>query len=48
MKLPGNGQCVIESHKPYYFRDKNNQHNYGVGLIASRRIQEHIINFMPI
>lgn len=48
MRLPANGQCVIENHKPYYFRNENNRCNYGVGLIASRRIQKHIVNFKPM
>lgn len=48
MRWPGNGQCIVDNHKVYHSGDKNNKHTHGVGLIVSRRLQDHIINFTPV
>lgn len=48
MRWPGNGQRIVDNHKVYHSGDENNKHIHGVGLIVSRRLQDHIINFTPV
>lgn len=48
MRWPDNGQYIIEGHEVYHFKKENSQHIYGVRLIASRKLQEYIMNFIPV
>jgi len=48
IRWPGNGQRIVDNHKVYHSSNENNKRIYGVGLIVSRRLQDHIINFTPV